>query len=201
ARMIAERLGFDYLDTGAYYRAVGLKLRDAGFDGDALDEDISKVLKSTVVDFDRSNKRFYLDGRDVTDAIRTKDAGRYSSIFSKKKSVRDFLLLIQRRFADNADLVAEGRDMGTVVFPNAWKKIFLTADVYCRASRRYEQFKEMGSTVTEADALTDLVVRDKLDEERQLAPLKKASDAFLLDTSKLSVDDTVAAILRFIDYR
>jgi cytidylate kinase len=205
ARRVAERLGFKYLDTGALYRACALKLRSAGLDETASDEDIEKALAGSAIVFEPGGAEpggvkvkpggVYLDERDVSTEIRTTEAGRWSSVFSARVPVRRFLLGLQRTAAEGADLVAEGRDMGTVVFPGAWKKIFLTADTQTRAARRH---KQLGGTVTLEDARRDVTERDERDAGRDIAPLFAAPDAVVVDSSHLTIEQTVETILSMI---
>jgi cytidylate kinase len=223
AKLLAEKLGFKYLDTGALYRACALKLRHADLNETASDEDIEKTLAGTAITFepdeakptvakpndakpgdansDKANVSdanlggIYLDGRDITSAIRTTDAGHWSSVFSARAPVRRFLLELQRSAAGGVNLVAEGRDMGTVVFPAAWKKIFLTADTDVRAARRHLQ---LGGSVTMEEARRDVVERDARDATRNIAPLRAAADAVVVDSSHISIDETVEKILSII---
>ncbi len=196
ARMLARRLGFEYLDTGALYRAVALYLVQKGIGPDESDENILETLKSVSVDF--KDGRVYLNGRDVSAEIRTKEAGHYSSVFSARKPVRDFLFPIQRKLGEGHNLVAEGRDMTTVVFPGAWEKIYLDASAKERARRRYEQMKDSPNPMTEADALEDVLKRDRRDSSREIAPLSKSPDAIYIDSTSLSPEEVVEKILKAI---
>ena len=137
-------------------------------------------------------------GGDVSELIRTTEIGHYSSVFSARKVVRDFLLDIQRSASLNADLVAEGRDMTTVVFPEAWKKFYLDASVEERARRRYLQLKEKGINITESEAEKDVVERDARDSGRDLAPLRKADDAVLIDSSRMTINEVLENILKVV---
>ena len=124
--------------------------------------------------------------------------GHYSSVFSARKIVRDFLLDIQRNASLHSDLVAEGRDMTTVVFPNAWKKFYLDASVEDRAKRRYLQMKEKGINITESEAKKDVVERDVRDSGRDIAPLRKADDAVLIDSSSMTIDKVLENIMKVV---
>jgi len=194
AKLLAEKLGFSYLDTGALYRAVALGLREKGINPEDTDDKLKSVLSVTDVSF--KNGKVYLNGKDVSEEIRTTEMGHYSSVFSARKIVRDFLLDTQRKAADNGDLVAEGRDMTTVVFPNAWKKFYLDASVEERARRRYLQLKEKGINATESDAKKDVVERDARDSGRDIAPLRKADDAVVIDSSTLTIDEVLQNIMK-----
>ncbi len=213
SRLIAERLGFQFLDTGALYRAAALHLRRKGLDENSADEDIKRALNGISVFFKEgrvylkenselrtSNSELY-PGEDVSDAIRTTEAGHYASVFSARKAVRDFLLQTQRDAAVNNDIVAEGRDMTTVVFPDAWKKFFLDASEQGRAKRRYLQLKEKGIEITMEEALRDVRERDERDSKRDIAPLKKADDAVCIDTTDLSLNEVIEKILKAIGDR
>ncbi len=197
AKRLAQKLCFQYLDTGALYRAVALYLRRRGYNEGISDDELRKVLKELNIEF--SNGRVYINKEDVSDEIRTPEIGHYSSVFSARPMVREFLLDIQRRFPEKHDTVAEGRDMGTVVFPHAWKKFFLTASMEERAKRRYHQLKEMGKPVTLDEALTDVKNRDERDAGRAIAPLKVPEDAVYIDTTDLTIEETLNRIIRHLN--
>jgi cytidylate kinase len=196
AKLLAGKLGFSYLDTGALYRAVALALREKGINPEDSDEKLKNTLSVTDVSF--KNGKVFLNGKDVSEEIRTTEMGHYSSVFSARKIVRDFLLEIQRNASLNADLVAEGRDMTTVVFPDAWKKFYLDASVEERAKRRYLQLKEKGSSITESEAKKDVVERDARDSGRDIAPLRKADDAVLIDSSSITIDKVLENIMKVV---
>ena len=220
AKELAKQLGFSYLDTGALYRAVALALREKGIKPEDSDEKIASVLKGIDIAF-KDGKVFLKensqlstlspqanpseagnsqlpDGRDVSEEIRTTEIGHYSSVFSARKVVRDFLLDIQRNAALTNDIVAEGRDMTTVVFPDAWKKFYLDASLDERAKRRYLQLKDKGTNITEHEAEKDVAERDTRDSSRDIAPLRKADDAVHIDSSVMTADKVVANILKII---
>jgi cytidylate kinase len=194
SKLVAERLGFQFLDTGALYRAAALHLKRMNMQDESPDAEISKTLDGVVINF--KNNRVFLNDEDVSEAIRTTEAGHYASVFSAKKAVRDFLLQTQRDAAINNNIVAEGRDMTTVVFPDAWKKFFLDASEEGRARRRYLQLKEKGMPITMDEALADVRERDKRDSSRDIAPLKRADDAVYIDTTDLSLDEVIKMILK-----
>ena len=196
AKLIAQELGYSYLDTGALYRAVAFSLRNNMIEPHDSDDRLRVVLSSTVVIF--RNGRVLLNDDDVTDGIRSKDIDHYSSVFSARKIVRDFLLGSQRDAASHHDLVVEGRDTTTVVFPDAKKKIFLDASLEERARRRYLQYRDKGIEINMADAMNTIAERDRRDAGRDLAPLVKAPDALLIDSSKLSIEAVKNAILDFV---
>jgi cytidylate kinase len=196
AKLIARELGFRYLDTGAMYRAVALALRDFKVAPEDSDEKLMDVLSRTLVRFE--DGKIFLNGRDVSGEIRSKDMDHYSSVFSAKKIVRDFLLDAQRQAACDNDLVVEGRDTTTVVFPNAGKKVFLDASVEERAKRRYNQFKAGSAGISLDDARRNIIERDNRDSGRDIAPLKVAADAVIIDSSDLSIEQVKNKILDFV---
>lgn len=210
AKLLAGKLGFSYLDTGALYRAVALALREKGINPEDSDEKIASALKGIGIAF-KDGKVFLKensqlstlnsqlpDGRDVSELIRSTEIGHYSSVFSARKVVRDFLLDIQRSASLNTDLVAEGRDMTTVVFPNAWKKFYLDASVEERAKRRHLQLREKGINISESEARKDVVERDVRDSGRDIAPLRKAVDAVLIDSSSMTIDKVLENIMKVV---
>jgi cytidylate kinase len=186
AKELARRLGFNYLDTGALYRAVALGFREKGIKSEASDDDLKKALSEMEIKF--SDGRVFLNGKDVSEEIRLTEIGNISSIFSARKVVREFLYNIQRSAAAESDLVAEGRDMATVVFPDAWKKFYIYASPEERAKRRYLQLKEKCVEINKAEAEKDITERDKRDSSRSISPLKRADDAIFIDTSNMSIN-------------
>jgi cytidylate kinase len=196
ARMLAARLGFVYLDTGALYRAVALLFLRKGIVPEDNDHVLAEALEPAEVRF--RDGRVFLDGTDVSHDIRTPEVGHYSSVFSARKVVREFLLSVQRNASLDNDIVAEGRDTTTVIFPDAQKKFFMDATVAERTKRRYRQLKEMGLEVTEEKAQRDVVERDKRDRERDIAPLTKAKDAIIIDTTDRGIEQIVGNILEIV---
>jgi CMP/dCMP kinase len=190
--LVAKRLEYQYLDTGALYRALALKLVRMGKKADDPEDEISVAIQNSSVKFE--GDRVFLDGEDVSDTIRTPESGHYASVFSARKSVRDYLLEIQRDAGRKHDIVVEGRDMATVVFPDAGLKIYLDASVEERARRRYLQLKDKGLSLTMDDAVRDVRERDFRDSNRELAPLKKAVDAICIDTTSMSIEEVVERI-------
>ncbi len=196
SKLLAARLGFRFLDTGALYRAVALHLTGADLVPESSDEQVRSALGGVAVYF--KDDRVFLNDRDVSDAIRTPEAGHYASVFSARKPVRDFLLEIQRDAAIHDDIVAEGRDMTTVVFPGAWRKFYLDATEESRARRRYLQLREKGVSITMEEALKDVSDRDIRDSRRDIAPLKRAEDAIYIDTTHMTLEEVTDAILSFL---
>lgn len=199
SRKLAENLGFIYVDTGALYRTVGLKFSNIGADTN-LNCDIDAVLSETAVDirFVDGEQRVFLDEKDVSDEIRTPTASMMASAVSAKPSVRAFLLEMQRKLARENNVVMDGRDIGTVVLPNAEVKIYLTASAEARANRRYKELLEKGTTVTYKEVYDDMVQRDYNDMNREIAPLKQADDAILADTSNCNLEESLELLLKIV---
>lgn len=202
SRKTAEKLGFIYVDTGALYRAVGLKFSNAGYNAE-LKCDIEEILKTTTVDirFVKGEQRVFLDGEDVSDGIRTPNASMMASAVSAKPAVRAFLLEMQRKLARENNVVMDGRDIGTVVLPDATVKIYLTASAKARAERRYKELIQKGTAVTFEEVYDDMVKRDYNDMHREIAPLKQAEDAVLADTTECDLDGSLELILKIIKER
>ena len=192
AQRVAERLGFHYLDSGLLYRLVALAAIKQGQDlADA--EAVTKIAANMDVAF--RNGRTLLDGRDVGDEIRTEAASQNASRVAALPSVRTALLKLQRDFRAAPGLVADGRDMGSVVFSDAVLKVYLTASAETRAERRTKQLKEKGMSAIMTDVVKELRARDERDMNRPVAPLKHYSDAYLIDTTGISADEAVQKIL------
>jgi cytidylate kinase len=192
ANRVAEQLGWHVLDSGALYRLAAWSVLDQNIDANDL-QAVSLAARRMDVRFEGS--KIYLAGQDVTSLIRQEHVGNLASRLAPAAPLREALLERQRAFRQAPGLVADGRDMGTVVFTDAQLKIFLVADVYARAQRRCEQLRQRGQVADEAAVLADLKERDARDIERSVAPLKPADDAHQLDSSRLTVDETVAAVL------
>lgn len=199
SKAAAKRLGFIYVDTGALYRAVGLKFSKCGF-GTSLECDIVKVLGSTSVDirFINGEQCVFLDDEDVSDEIRTPEASMMASAVSAKPEVRAFLLDMQRKIAESNNILMDGRDIGTVVLPDATVKIYLTASAEVRAMRRFKELTEKGEKVTFEEVFEDMQQRDYNDTHRDIAPLKQADDAVLADTSDCSFEESVELVLKIV---
>jgi cytidylate kinase len=194
AQLAAQQLGFHYLDSGALYRLLALAAMRRGV---ALDDEagLSRLAASLEIRF--VGDAILLDGATVTEDIRTEECGNGASKVAAFPAVRAALLELQRAFRKAPGLVADGRDMGSVVFPDAVVKIFLTASAEVRADRRYKQLigKGMGDNITLFQILQDIRQRDERDSARSAAPLQKCDDANLLDTSSLTIAEAVAAVL------
>jgi len=191
ARLLADWLSFIYLDTGALYRAVAYDLTRKGFPGKK--EELTELCRSMQVKFNNraGHLHVFVDGEDVTMKIRTEEIGLLASQISAIPLVREILLSVQREVAADGGVVAEGRDMGTVVFPDAEIKFFLDASVQERAGRRYQELLERGDGVALHDVESDLLLRDRMDRERPIAPLIAPPDAIRLD----STDKTIAEVV------
>ena len=196
AAEVAKRLGYHFLDSGAMYRITAYAALQAGLVIDAAHETaIAQLAKSLPVRFDGG--RIYLGNEDVTDAIRTEEAGMNASRVSALPSVRTALVDLQHGFQRLPGLVADGRDMGTVIFPDAPLKVFLTASAACRAERRYKQLISKGFQANIDDLRADLEARDARDSSRSVAPLKPAQDALVLDNSTLTIEQAVNQVMNW----
>lgn len=202
ARAVAKELGFIYVDTGALYRTLGLKFIALGIPTD--DENgATELLKDTTVDlrFVDGEQHVFLDGKDVTDKIRTPEVSMAASRCSALPVVRAFLLEKQRELAEKNDVLMDGRDIGTVVLPNATIKIFLTASAEERAKRRYLELTEKGQNVEYKEVYDDMVKRDYEDSHRAIAPLKPANDSVIVDTTDLTLEESRQYLLKVIKER
>lgn len=199
SRKAAEILGYIYVDTGALYRTVGLKFLNLGID-DELNCNIEEILQKTIVDirFVNGEQRVFLDGKDVSEEIRTPKASKMASVVSSKPQVRAFLLEMQRKLARENNVIMDGRDIGTVVLPDATVKIYLTASAESRATRRYKELIEKGMSVVYEDVYNDMVERDFKDMNREIAPLKQADDAVVADTTNCDLKESIELILKLI---
>jgi cytidylate kinase len=193
AQLVAQRLGFHYLDSGALYRIVALAAQYAGISWQD-EAALARLAEQLDVRFDGGE--IFLGGKQVTDEVRSEEMGHGASEVAVHPSVRRALLDLQHAFRKLPGLVADGRDMGSVVFPKAQTKVFLTASAEVRAERRYNQLMTKGIRVNLAQILHDLQLRDARDRERAVAPLKQNADAMLLDTSDLTIDQAVEAVLQ-----
>ncbi len=201
SRLVASRLGWHLLDSGALYRAVGYAADRSRVDlADA--EAVTRIAASTRITFhgpgDEGEIRVLVNGADVTDEIRTQTWGTVASAIAVMPSVREALLDKQHSFRSPPGLVADGRDMGTVIFPDAAYKVFLTASAKERARRRYKQLKEKGVMVRLGDLTREIEVRDTRDASRKVAPLKPARDALQIDTTGRSIENVVEKIVALV---
>jgi CMP/dCMP kinase len=202
ARALAQRLGYTFLDTGALYRTVALTARERQISWDDGPR-LGQLTRSLSIDFVRAGAqtRVLANGRDVTEAIRTAEISEGASRVSALAEVRAGLLDLQRRAGATANVVAEGRDVGTVVFPEAQTKFFLVANPETRATRRLLELQVRGQPAVLADVLADMRVRDERDSRRALAPLRRADDALEIDTSELTPEEVVERMVAVVRER
>ncbi|WP_320173538.1 (d)CMP kinase [Maridesulfovibrio sp.] len=188
AKRLADRFKIAYLDTGAMFRGTAWKLGEGAWDWDAdkLDEAL-KGLEFTLSG-SGSDSTLSLNGTPLTDEIRTETVGMWASNMAKIPAVREYQKIAQRAIGETTSLIAEGRDMGTVIFPQAPCKFFLDADLEERASRRFEQLKDMGKPAEMAELIKQIAARDDQDRNRKVAPLKPAEDSILVDTTHLDIN-------------
>lgn len=197
AKLLSAKLGFIYVDTGALYRTVGLYVRDHGIDPKDA-EAVGAVLPEITVEIKYENgvQQVYLNGTCVGEKIRENEISMYASAVSAIPAVRAFLLDTQRSIANSNNVIMDGRDIGTVILPDAEVKIFLCASNEARAKRRYKELVEKGQNVNYDDILSDIITRDNNDRNRAIAPAVPADDAVILDNSEL---DLVGTLSRMID--
>lgn len=193
ARLVAKKLGFHYLESGAIYRALGLWISLCADVETVSTYDIVKLIDKMNLQFKDGN--VFLDGNDVTLDLRSENVGMLASKFGAIPEVRARLLQFQRDFAVSPGLVTDGRDMGSVVFPDAGLKIFLTATPECRADRRYKQLQQLEKPATIESILQDIIARDASDSSRSTAPLKFDETYKVLDNSNLTIEQTIEQIL------
>lgn len=200
AKRAAKALGYIYVDTGALYRTIGLAAMRAGVEPQPSAEVDSLLSRITVsLEFNEQGEQVVLlDGEDVSSLIRTPEASMMASKISAVPSVRVYLLDLQRDMAKTHNVIMDGRDIGTVVLPDAKVKIFLTASPEARAERRYKELVEKGTDTTFEDVLRDVKERDYNDSHRAIAPLKPAEDSILVDTTELDFEQSVEAIINVI---
>ncbi|MCJ7642531.1 MAG: (d)CMP kinase [Desulfobacterales bacterium] len=202
AKLLAKRLRYPYIDTGAMYRAVALKAKEKGVrveDESAL----ARLASSLRIAFVGGNAegRVLCNGEDITEMIRSPDISLLASDISTKASVRKILVGMQRKMGGEGGVVLEGRDIGTVVFPNAEVKFYLDADPKERAQRRFEELARKGIPVSFAETLEEVMQRDRNDTSRSVSPLRKAQDAIVIDSTGLSVEEVVERMLQSIRER
>ena len=199
AKLVSKELGYIYVDTGALYRTVGLYSIRKGIDTKNA-EAVTETLKDIEVKlgFVDGAQHVFLNGEDVSDAIRTPDASMGASNVSAIPAVRTFLFDLQRDIAKNNNCIMDGRDIGTVVLPNAQIKLFLTASPEARAERRYKELIEKGEKVDFQEVLDDINKRDYQDSHREIAPLRQAEDAILVDNSGCNLEEGTALVLGII---
>lgn len=203
ARALAEKLGFLYIDTGALYRSIGFYCIKANVSDLSSAEQVSARLKDIHIElkFINGQQRVYLNGSDVSDFIRTPEVSMAASAVSAIPEVRAFLLDLQRNIAKKNNIIMDGRDIGTVILPNAQVKFFLSASLQSRARRRMAELAERGIDAKFETVFSEMKERDENDSSRAIAPLKAADDAIMVDNSDLSLEETVCAMKRIIEER
>ena len=199
SRLLAKNLNFKYLDSGAMYRAVTLYFVNKGVSQNDTKK-IKDELNNIIIDFKyiEDNQHIFLNDQDVENEIRSDEISNHVSLFSSNSSIRKFLVNKQKTFGINKNIVVEGRDITTVVFPDAEIKVFMTADIQVRAKRRFNEMKSKNPDITYSDVIKNLEDRDIQDSTRKDSPLMVADDAFILDTSDLEINDQVDKIINFI---
>ena len=195
AKLVAQRLGYKCIDSGATYRAVALAVKRNGVNPkcEALVERLSSRLQ---IDF--KGGKVFLNNEDVTQAIRDEEVGKLASLCATYKGVRENMVSLQRRLADNQPVICEGRDIGTVVFPNADLKIYMDANLPVRAKRRKKELSERGLNKDFKSIIRDLKARDTQDKSRQHSPLRVPEGAFIIDTTNLSIEEEVEKVIKII---
>ena len=202
AKTVSKELGFIYVDTGALYRTVGLNALRQGKDTKSADDVIPSLEGLEVsLRFVDGEQRVFLGDEDVSTAIRQNEVSMAASNVSAIPKVREFLFDLQRGIAEKNNCIMDGRDIGTVVLPNAQIKIYLTASAQARADRRYKELVEKGQDVNYDDILREIEIRDYQDTHREIAPLKKADDAVLVDTTELDLQESIEYMLKVIKER
>ena len=203
AKALSKKLGYIYIDTGAMYRAVALFFLENGIK-DSSDNEIDNLLDKLDINikYTDGEQRVFLNNVDVSDKLRQEEIGKLASRFSALKSVREKLVALQRKLAKKENVIMDGRDIGTVVLPNADLKIYLSAGSKVRAKRRYLELIEKGfdrAALDEKAIENEIIKRDDADMNREISPLKKAEDAYCLDTSDMTFDEVVSKILDMVE--
>ena len=198
AKLIAKDLDLVYLDTGAMYRIFTLKTLKENVEYTNL-KNINELLETLDIDIDKD--KFYLDKKDVSSEIRTTEVANNVSNIAAIKEVREKMVSLQREFSKSKNVIVDGRDIGTVVFPNANVKIFLIADAKERTNRRYKELKEKNKNISWAEIYKNILTRDEIDSTRKIAPLKKAEDAIEVDTTGKSIEEVKKIILEIISFK
>lgn len=205
AKGVAKRLNFFYVDTGAMYRAFTLKyLRSGGSRTGQIDlELIRRLLRDSTVDLRREDNemKVYLDNEDVSVAIRSPEVSDFVSQISALPEVREWMVARQRQVSEEKNVVCEGRDIGTVVFPDAQVKIFMVADVEVRAERRLKELGEKNMDADEKEVMENIKFRDKFDSERRHSPLRRARDAIVVDTTDLTIEEEIEKVKAIVEKR
>lgn len=197
AKLVAKKKGFIYVDTGAMYRGLAVHFLDRGI----VPDDRERIVRAcedadVTIRYENGVQQVYLNSENITSRLRTEEAGNMASVSSAIPEVRAKLLELQRSLAEDQNVIMDGRDIGTCVLPDADLKVFLTASVDTRARRRYEELKEKGTACRLEEIAADIEARDLRDTTRETAPLKQAEDAVLIDSSNMTIEEVVDAIVR-----
>lgn len=202
SKLAAKRLGYVYIDTGAMYRSVGLAALNAGINTNS-ESGLAEIIDDIDIEIINSDgtQRFFLNGGDVTGKIREPEVSVAASNVATIPAVRLKLVELQRKMAENGNVIMDGRDIGTYVLPDAELKIFLTASVDERARRRFEELRQKGADVDFEEVKRDIEYRDKNDSEREFAPLKPAQDSIILDCTDLSIEEVTDKIMSMVNTR
>ena len=196
SKLVSQNMGFNYLDSGAIYRIISLEAKRKLITSNQISTIIEEI---DDLDIRFSDEKIFLNEKDITDLIRTEEIGKFASEIAKNKKIRKKILDLQRSFFKSPGLVADGRDMGTVVFPDAKIKIFLTASIKERASRRYKQLILKENNVNLDDLFESIKSRDENDKNRKISPLKPANDAYLIKTDNLSINQSFDKVMEIIN--
>lgn len=200
AKLVAKKLSFVYVDTGAMFRTVAYYFLSQGkdpSDTEMVTEECEKI--SISIEYKDGAQHIFLDGTDVSTEIRQEEVGKNASVVAKNQAVRNRLLALQRQMAEKQDVIMDGRDIGTVVLPDAQVKIYLTASASVRAERRYKELVEKGETCNLKKIEEDIIARDEQDMNRKIAPLKQAEDAVLVDSSYMTIEEVVDKIIEIVE--
>jgi cytidylate kinase len=195
SKLVSKALGFRYLDSGAIYRIIALNAKTKNLDTDQITQ-ILQLVDGLEINF--VDEKVFLGSKDITDLIRSELIGKFASEIAKNELIRKKILGLQKSFFKPPGLVADGRDMGTVVFPEAKVKIFLTASIEERANRRYKQLILKGNNVNLTDLFGKIKLRDESDTNRKISPLKAAKDAYLIETDNLSINQSFENVMEII---
>lgn len=199
AKLLAEKLGFEHVNTGAIYRAVAVHLHSLGLTPNSPPEELEEALLRLKVDY--SEGRVFVNGEDYSEKIQTPQAGLLASDFAKLRVVREHLVRIQREICDDKNVVVDGRDIGTVVLPNAQLKVFLTASLEERVERKLRDYLKKGINVDRETVRKELLERDEQDSTRDVAPLRPAEDAVVIDTTNLKLEEVLEIVLKLVRER
>jgi len=195
SKLVSKTLGFRYLDSGAIYRIIALNAKTKNLDTNQITQ-ILQLIDELEINF--AEEKVFLGNKDITDLIRSELIGNFASEIAKNELIREKILGFQKSFFKSPGLVADGRDMGTVVFPEAKVKIFLTASIEERANRRYKQLILKGNNVNLTDIFEKIKLRDESDTNRKISPLKAAKDAYLIQTDNLSINQSFEKVMEII---